>query len=130
MPAALVERGLYSAAEDLVERIPIRTSLTLEGCGRRLPARVESGAYFVLAEAIANALKHSGASELAVVLSRPDAGRLRLEVGDDGIGGASLGLGAGLRSMADRIDTLGGRLIVESPEGHGTRIVAQIPCGS
>jgi signal transduction histidine kinase len=80
--------------------------------------------------ALANAAKHSGADLLFVRLARPDD-HLEIEIGDDGRGGATAGGdGAGLRSIADRVDVLGGELRIESPAGGGTRLFARIPCGS
>jgi signal transduction histidine kinase len=96
--------------------------------GRRLPAAIESAAYFVVAEALSNAVKHARADRLSVRVGER-GGRLLLEVADDGIGGADLA-GAGLRGIADRIEALDGRLRVDSPVGAGTRVVAELPCGS
>jgi len=127
MPAALTERGLYAAAEDLADRVPIPVALELEPDAPRLPAPVESTGYFVVSEALANAVKHSRAHELRVGLARAD-GCLRIEVADDGIGGARPDTGAGLRGMADRVDALDGRLEIESRPGAGTRVVAEVPC--
>ncbi|MBA2570882.1 MAG: sensor histidine kinase [Chloroflexi bacterium] len=129
MPAGLVERGLTAAIEDLVDRMPIPTKLALVKMERPLPPPVESTAYFVVAEALANAVKHAGANALAVSLEHaPD--RLLIGVTDDGVGGASSGDGAGLRGLADRVDALGGRLTVDSPPGHGTHLLAELPCES
>jgi signal transduction histidine kinase len=127
MPAGLIERGLSAATEDLVDRVPIPTALRLEITDGSLPPVVESTAYFVIAEAITNALKHARASRLTVRLAM--SGRtLRVEVGDDGAGGATLAGGTGLRGLADRVDTLGGRLRIDSATGSGTRITAELPC--
>jgi signal transduction histidine kinase len=127
MPAALIERGLSAATEDLVDRVPVPTSLELGLTDGSLSPAVESTAYFVIAEALANALKHSGAEDLAVRLELVD-GRLLVEVRDDGAGGACPEAGRGLRGLADRVDTLGGRLRIDSPVGAGTRIVVELPC--
>lgn len=96
--------------------------------GNLAPA-VESTAYFLVSEALTNAVKHSGAEALAVYVGR-DADRLRVEVRDDGIGGATPSAGTGLRGIADRVDVLGGRLTIDSPPGRGTVIRAELPCGS
>lgn len=129
MPAPLIERGLASAIEDLVDRVPVPTRVELDATGGGLPAAVESTAYFVVSEGLANAVKHAGADTLAVGLTR--AGDLLvIEVSDDGRGGASVAGGSGLRGLADRLDALGGRLTVDSPAGQGTRLVAKLPCGS
>jgi signal transduction histidine kinase len=129
MPAALTERGLYVAARELAERAPIPTELSVDANGASLPAPVESTGYFVVSEALTNAVKHSHAHELVVRLGHA-GGALRIEVTDDGVGGAHVNGGAGLRGMADRIDALGGRLTVDSPLGGGTSVVAEVPCGS
>jgi signal transduction histidine kinase len=128
VPAALTERGLFAAVEDLVDRVPLPTALDLGRNGAPLPAALESTGYFVLSEAIANAIKHSRARELAVRLEQLE-GRLEIEVCDDGVGGARASAGAGMRGMADRLDAFGGRLLVDSPPGGGTRLVAQLPYG-
>ncbi len=127
MPALLVERGLYAATEDLVALTPLPTDLLLEGSDADLPDTVKSAAYFVVAEGLANALKHSGAGRMSVGLDRVN-GTLRIEVADNGIGGAVATGGAGLRGLADRIDGLGGRFLIDSPPAQGTRIVAEVPC--
>jgi signal transduction histidine kinase len=128
MPDALTEHGLFAAVEDLVDRLPIPTALRLSRNRAPLPAAVESSGYFVLSEAIANAIKHSHASALAVRLEHR-RGRLVIEVRDDGIGGAYASGGGGMRGMADRVDALGGSLHVHSPPGRGTRVIAEFPCG-
>jgi signal transduction histidine kinase len=126
-PAILVERGLAAALDDLSRRaaLPVRLDVTVGG---RLPEQVEGAAYFVASEALANAAKHSYASEVRLTASRED-GVLVLEVADDGIGGAAAGGGTGLRGLADRVEALGGRLTVSSPPGRGTAVRAEIPCG-
>jgi signal transduction histidine kinase len=74
-------------------------------------------------------VKHSRAHELAARLALAD-GLLLIEIDDDGVGGARPGRGVGLRSLADRVDVLGGRLRVDSPPGRGTHLVAELPCAS
>jgi signal transduction histidine kinase len=126
-PAILVERGLGAALDDLSRRaaLPVRLDVALPE--DRLPEQVETAAYFVASEALANAGKHSHASE--VRLTALAAGEtLALEVSDDGIGGAGGGAGSGLRGLADRVEAIGGRLTVSSPPGRGTTIRAEIPC--
>jgi signal transduction histidine kinase len=133
MPAPLIERGLSAATEDLVDRVTMPTRLQLDVVDGVLPPAVESTAYFVVAEGLANALKYADAGELTVRLSHA-GGWLVVEVRDDGVGGAVVGGGpgggSGLRGLADRVDTLGGRVRVVSPPGRGTRLVAELPCGS
>lgn len=126
MPAPLIERGLVAATEDLVDRMPVAASLdaTLDG---PLPSLVQSTAYFLVAEALGNAVKHAEATKVAVRFTRVDT-VLLVEVDDDGVGGARLGAGLGLRGIADRIAVLGGRLRLDSPAAGGTHIVAELPC--
>jgi signal transduction histidine kinase len=127
MPAPLIERGLEAATQDLVDRMPLPTDLEL-GVSGALPEHVASTAYFVVAEALANAVKHSGANSLSVRVGR-DGDAVVVEVADDGIGGVVLGPGLGLRSLVDRVDALGGSLRIDSRPGQGTRVVAELPCG-
>jgi signal transduction histidine kinase len=125
-PAILVERGLAPALDDLARRaaLPVRLEVAISG---RLPEQVESAAYFVASEALANAAKHSHASEVRLTAAQ-EPGALVLEIADDGIGGAAAGGGTGLRGLADRVEALGGRLTVSSPPGRGTAVRAEIPC--
>ncbi|GAB3197672.1 hypothetical protein GCM10027261_23490 [Geodermatophilus arenarius] len=129
MPAALVERGLTAAIEDLVDRVPLPTRLAVAEVDGRLPATVERTAYFVVAEALTNAVKHAAAATLTVTLEHAPA-RLVIGVTDDGVGGATQEGGVGLRGLADRVDALGGRFTVDSPAGGGTRLLVELPCGS
>ncbi len=129
MPALLTERGLSAAVEELADRSPIPVALDLDAARVALPGVVESTGYFIVAEGLANAVKHSGAAALALRMTRQD-GRLRIELRDDGVGGAHANGGAGMRGMADRVDALDGRLVVRSPPGGGTNIVAELPCAS
>jgi signal transduction histidine kinase len=126
-PAILTEEGLAAALESLVSRSPFR--VTLDVGDERLPERVEATAYFVACEALTNVAKHSSASKATVEAHRRN-GLLTVEIGDDGVGGAFAKDGSGLRGLADRVEALGGRLVVDSPDGGGTRIVAEIPCAS
>jgi signal transduction histidine kinase len=126
-PAILTEDGLAAALESLTSRTPIPVVLDVsEG---RLPAQVEATAYFVACEALANVVKHAHASKATVSAHRRN-GVLVVEVADDGVGGAHAEDGSGLRGLADRVEALGGRLVVESPAGGGTHVVGEIPCGS
>jgi signal transduction histidine kinase len=125
-PAILTDEGLGPALESLAERAPIPTRV-LRAPSERLPAPVEVTAYFVVSEALANAAKHAGAGSVIIDADRQE-GRLRIEVTDDGVGGADIKAGTGLRGLADRVAAIGGRIRVESPDGQGTRVVAEIPC--
>ena len=82
----------------------------------------------MIAEALANAAKHSQASAIQVRIDEV-SGRLRIEVSDDGIGGADLGDGSGLVGLKDRTSAIGGTLSVQSARGHGTIVRAELPCG-
>ncbi|MDW5598399.1 ATP-binding protein [Conexibacter stalactiti] len=130
MPAELTERGLPAAVEALADRMPIAVVLEVDGLRARLPPAVESTGYFVVSEALVNAVKHAHASELAVGLARLPSDLLRIEVSDDGIGGAGARGGNGIRSIADRVEALGGRVRIDSATGAGTRVVVELPCAS
>jgi signal transduction histidine kinase len=124
-PAIVVEEGLAAGLVSLAERAPI--PVVIESVPReRLPTETEVAAYYVVSEAIANAAKHGGASEVRVRATTA-SGQLNLEVGDDGRGGAALGAGSGLRGLADRVEAAGGRFEVDSPEGEGTTLRATLP---
>ncbi len=135
VPALLVDRGLFAATEELLDQLPVPstldTSLPAPADGP-LPAAVESAGYFTVAEALTNAVKHAGATHLGVRLVRA-ADVLTVEVADDGPGVERVERvewGGGLRGIADRVEALGGRLRVDSAPGRGTRLVAELPCGS
>jgi signal transduction histidine kinase len=125
-PPLLVERGLPAALEELCHRAALPAMLEV-GVDRRLPGQVETAAYFVVSEALSNAAKHSRAGGTRVSACE-GGGRLRIEVADDGIGGATTAGGSGLRGLTDRVEALGGSLTVSSPPGRGTTIQAEIPC--
>lgn len=128
MPAPLVERGLAAAVQELAYDLPVRTTLDVDGVPARLPARVEMTAYFCVAEALTNVIKHASASAVEVSLHL-ERDVLSIDVVDDGRGGARAdGPGSGLRGLRDRLDVLGGRLTVDSGAA-GTRLRAVLPCG-
>ena len=124
-PAILTDRGLAPALEALARRAPVRVDLRsdLEG---RLPPPVEVAAYYVVSESLANVTKYAQATEVQVRVERRN-GVARVEVADDGVGGADPSGGSGLRGLADRVEALDGRLGVESVPGAGTRVWAEIP---
>lgn len=127
VPAALIERGLAAAAEDLADRMPVPTDFHSELPDGALDDLVETTTYFVLTEALTNVVKHADASRASVRLTQ-QGGILRLEVSDDGAGGASLDAGTGLRGLVDRVEAIGGRIAVSSPPGDGTLVWAEVPC--
>jgi signal transduction histidine kinase len=130
MPAALLERGLAAAVQDLADRMPLPVKVDLdERREQRPPPADELTAYYLVAEALANALKHARPTRLDVSIARVDD-VLRVAVGDDGTGGAVAREGGGLRGIADRVDVLGGQLSVVSPRGAGTHVLAELPCAS
>jgi signal transduction histidine kinase len=124
-PAALTERGLQYALTGLVERAPIPVSLQVQ-LDRRPPPAVEAAAYYVIAEALANVAKYAQASRAEVSVTT-SAGRLRVAVADDGVGGADVSAGSGLRGLDDRVQAFGGSFEVVSAAGEGTRIRAELP---
>jgi signal transduction histidine kinase len=124
-PAVLTERGLEPALQALVSRAPL--PVTLEAATEaRLPGPVESTAYFVVSEALTNVAKYAKASH-ATVAVRQVNGSVSVEVSDDGVGGADVSAGSGLRGLQDRIAAVDGTLSLESPAGRGTRLRASIP---
>jgi signal transduction histidine kinase len=125
-PTLLVERGLPVALEELCRRAGLPAHLQVD-LDVRLPDQVETAAYYFVSEALSNAVKHSHGSEIRVGVSY-DGRTLTAEIADDGIGGAAVGAGSGLRGLADRVEALGGQFTVSSPPGRGTRLKAEIPC--
>jgi signal transduction histidine kinase len=124
-PAVLASGGLRPALRALARRspVPVRLDVLTE---QRLPQHVEVSAYYVVTEALTNAAKHARAS--AVSIRVEVAGDLlRVVVTDDGTGGAVVGGGTGLVGLKDRSEALGGRLRVESPDGGGTSLTAELP---
>jgi PAS domain S-box-containing protein len=125
-PAVLTEQGLTHALESLVLRSPLPARI-LECPPDRLHPAIETGVYYVVAEALTNAIKHAEASA-ATVSVRVQAGSVAVEVRDDGKGGATIGGGSGLRGLADRVAALDGRLALDSPDDRGTVLRAELPC--
>jgi signal transduction histidine kinase len=103
----------------------VPVGLDLDISSRPSPA-VEAAAYYVVAEALTNVTKHAGASEVRIGAANRD-GRLELSIADDGVGGAVPQAGSGLMGLIDRVDALGGRILVSSPPGQGTRIGVELP---
>ncbi|MEA2467113.1 MAG: hypothetical protein QOJ57_1239 [Thermoleophilaceae bacterium] len=126
LPPALAKGGLGAGIEELASRIsvPVETDVSTE----RLPAAIEATAYFVVSEALTNVMKHSGAHH-AQVRAKVDGGAFRVEVRDDGAGGAEPGPASGLTGLRDRVEALGGTIEIVSPGGRGTSILVEIPIG-
>jgi signal transduction histidine kinase len=123
-PAMLTEHGLRRALEVLVERAPF--PVAVEAPAERLSEAVETAAYYIVSEALANAAKHAEARAGAITVRRDD-GILAVEIRDDGRGGADLAGGSGIVGLRDRAEALGGSLTVDSPAGGGTVMRAQLP---
>jgi signal transduction histidine kinase len=124
-PAALANGGLSPALKTLAHRsaIPVQLDLRIAG---RLPEPIELAAYYVVAETLTNAAKHADAT-LVVVTATAGQERLRIVIVDDGRGGADLTNGSGLVGLSDRVEALGGQLVVTSPSGVGTTVEAMLP---
>ena len=124
-PAILSQGGLAPALRTLARRSPVPVELTV-GVEERLPEQVEVAVYYVVAEALANIVKHARAESASVDLERSDGG-LRLRVRDDGVGGADPARGTGLIGLSDRVQALGGAVVVESPPADGTCLEVTLP---
>ncbi|MFI0758224.1 histidine kinase [Streptomyces anulatus] len=130
-PPVLTDRGLAGAVRALAADVAVPVTADLNGVedGRRLPAAIEAAAYFVVAEALTNISKHSGATAARVRIDRPP-GLLRVTIGDDGHGGADERAGSGLVGIRRRVAALDGATRVSSPAGGPTDIEVELPCGS
>ncbi|SNT11733.1 Signal transduction histidine kinase [Actinomadura meyerae] len=126
-PPILSDRGLAGALRALAAGQPIPVELDV--ADGRAPAAVEAAAYFVVAEALTNIAKHSGARHGRVVLRR-DPARLVISVRDDGKGGADPDRGSGLAGIRRRVAALDGTTRIDSPDGEGTTLEVELPCGS
>jgi signal transduction histidine kinase len=124
-PAVLTERGLAAALESLAARAPLPVQLEVRIAGR-LPEQVEAALYYVAAEGLTNAARYARARSVSIAVTGSDD-HAEIEVGDDGIGGASQESGSGLRGLCDRVEAFGGRLRLHSPPGGGTALSARIP---
>ena len=127
-PAILTEAGLGPALASLADRAPLPV-VVVDELDRRLPSSVEATAYFVTAEAVTNAIKHAGATRVDVRTWLADD-QLRLDVRDDGRGGADPSDGTGLTGIKDRVAALGGTISLRSDAGQGTRLEVALPCAS
>lgn len=127
-PPILIDRGLAAALAAVAARATVQVELDVRlDDGERLPNAVENAAYFVVAEALTNVAKHADATTCAVVVRR-DNGNVRVEISDNGHGGAHVSKGHGLAGLDDRVAGLGGSLTITSPAGGPTELVAEVPC--
>jgi signal transduction histidine kinase len=124
-PAILSERGLGPALRTLARRssVPVDLDVTLNA---RFPEPIETAAYYVASEALANAMKHARASHVVISLA-PGSGSLLLSIRDDGVGGADPARGSGLAGLTDRVEALGGSIRLDSVAGVGTHITVDLP---
>jgi signal transduction histidine kinase len=127
-PAILTDRGLSPAIDALAGRstVPVVSRVAIDG---RLPGSIEAAVYFLVAEALTNVAKYAHASSVRIDVRR-EGDAVLVEVADDGVGGAHLSTGSGLRGLQDRLAVLGGSLVIDSPVGGGTHVLAIIPDGA
>ena len=122
----LSDRGLGAAVEALAHRAPLPVEVG-ELPAQELPEQVELAAYFVVSEALTNVAKYASATQASVTMTKSN-GRLAVEISDDGVGGADIDFGTGLRGLTDRLAAIEGQLEVDSEPGRGTTVRASIPC--
>jgi signal transduction histidine kinase len=125
-PVILEDRGLDAALSAVVARSPVPVALQVD-VAERPSGAVESTAYFVVTEALTNVARHARATRAAVTIARA-GDRLVVEVRDDGVGGAAIDGGTGLRGLRDRVTALGGAMYVVSPAGGPTSLLVDLPC--
>jgi signal transduction histidine kinase len=123
-PATLTSQGLLPAVDELCARSPVPVEIIAPT--QSWPRAIETAAYFACSEALTNVAKYARATRVQVRITS-NARHLRLEILDDGVGGADPARGSGLRGLADRVDTLGGSLTIQSAPGRGTRLTAELP---
>jgi signal transduction histidine kinase len=124
-PAVLSEFGLGPALDGLARRAPLPVTINVE-VPARLPERIEVAVYYIVAEALTNVAKHAQASNVVVAVEASD-GVVHVWVSDDGVGGADTSRGSGLLGLLDRVDSLGGTMLLTSPSGGGTALVVELP---
>ena len=122
----LTERGLAAAITGLAGRSPVPVKVLATPIDR-LPSSVESAIYFIVAEALTNAGRYADAQNVTVSVARHN-GHVEVKVADDGVGGAALDRGSGLRGLQDRVAALDGDLELMSTRGAGTTLNARLPC--
>ncbi|MEU5538789.1 ATP-binding protein [Streptomyces sp. NPDC020362] len=126
-PAILAQGGLAPALRTLARRSAVPVDLDVH-VRERLPERVEVSAYYVVSEALTNAVKHARASAVSVTVDA-DSEMLRVRVRDDGVGGADFEAGTGLVGLKDRVEALDGTMFLDSPAAAGTTLSAELPFG-
>ena len=124
MPSALRHSGLRGAVHTLLQHIDLAVSADVTP--ERLSPHLETTAYFVIAEALTNAVKHARATSVDV-RAAVRHGALELEICDDGVGGAHIHNGTGLVGLVDRVDSVGGRITITSPPDAGTTVMVSLP---
>ncbi|MGH8987192.1 MAG: histidine kinase [Acidimicrobiales bacterium] len=127
LPPVLADRGLVGAVEALVLKCPVPVEMTTDLSSERLPAPIESAAYFAVAEALTNVIKHSGAHFAWIVMIEAH-GVFSMMVGDDGQGGTDPGRGSGLRGIEHRLEAFDGTMQISSPLGGPTVLTMEMPC--
>ena len=126
LPAALIRGGLRGGVESLLADLPLPVETDIDV--PRVAVEAETTAYFVIAEALTNVVKHARAAR-AWVRAELVGTSIRIEIGDDGVGGARTGAGSGLTGLFDRVEASGGHLRLTSPAGQGTTVAAMLPLG-
>jgi signal transduction histidine kinase len=125
-PTVLSDRGLGAAVQTLADRAPVPVEVG-ELPAQELPEQVELTAYFLVSEALTNVAKYASATRASVTMTKA-GGRLEVEISDDGVGGADIDRGTGLRGLTDRLAAIEGQLEVDSKPRRGTTLRASIPC--
>ena len=127
LPPAQLDAGLGPAFRELARRIPVPVEVRTPA--ERFDRGLEGAAYFIACEGLTNAVKHASATRIVLTAGREN-GKLVVSVADDGVGGAAPISGSGLSGLLDRVTAYGGTLRIESNQGAGTRLTAELPCGS
>ena len=127
LPPVLADRGLEGAVDALALSVPMAVTVAIDLDGAALSPPAESAAYFAVAEALANVVKHSGARSVAVRIACTDD-TVAMEVEDDGVGGADPSVGTGLVGIARRLEALDGSVRLSSPPGGPTVVHMEVPC--
>jgi signal transduction histidine kinase len=126
LPPAELDAGLGPALRELARRMPV--PVEVKAAGERFDRGLEAAAYFIACEGLTNAVKHADATRIVLSAEREN-GKLVISVADDGVGGAALIRGSGLSGLSDRVAAYGGALRIESSQGAGTTLTAELPCG-